>query len=177
MVRISQAERRGGEMRPGPKVRPITERFWGKVDIREPGECWPWKGGIGKGGYGRFTLPGHFGKMVQAHRMADELANGPIPNGLFVCHKCDNPPCCNPSHLFRGTHAENLADMTQKGRRVSIPSRASGERNGGSKLSDMDVRCVRRLRDIGLSQRAIGLRMGISQSQVGRIVRAEQWRG
>lgn len=78
----------------------------------EPGACWVWTGATLKG-YGQI---GDAGVVKYAHRVAYELAFGPIPDGLMVCHRCDNPPCCNPDHLFTGTALDNVADMVGKGR-------------------------------------------------------------
>lgn len=99
---------------PGPKPRPLADRFWEKVDRGE--ECWTWKPEFSRnpGGYGMFT-PRH-GARVGAHRISWELANGPIPPGMFVLHHCDNPPCVRPDHLWLGTHLDNMADMKAKGR-------------------------------------------------------------
>lgn len=89
----------------------LVERFWAKVDQSGGAEaCWPWMGGRHKFGYGNVEHD------VRAHRLAWELANGPIPAGLHVLHRCDNPPCCNARHLFIGTDADNVADMRAKGR-------------------------------------------------------------
>lgn len=91
-------------------------RFWSKVDRRGDDECWPWTGGAHPRGYGRFTL--QHPRTVAAHRFAWEIANGrEFPRGLNGCHRCDNPPCVNPAHIWPGTQAENLADMYAKGRR------------------------------------------------------------
>lgn len=89
------------------------ERFWSKVAVKELDECWEWQAGKAGGGYGTFRV--HH-KMWQAHRVAWALTYGPIPKGLFVCHRCDNPGCCNPYHLFLGTNADNLRDAAKKGR-------------------------------------------------------------
>lgn len=92
---------------------PAAEKFWSKVDRRGPEECWPWTGGCIKAGYGRIC---ESGRDEYTHRYSWRLHFGEIPPGLEVCHKCDNPPCCNPAHLFVGTHRDNMHDALRKGR-------------------------------------------------------------
>jgi len=93
--------------------RSLAERFWEKVS--KTATCWLWTAGSQKAGYGRFKVNG---KLQGAHRVAYELTNGPIPAGLVLCHRCDNPQCVNPAHLFPGTHGDNARDAIQKGRRI-----------------------------------------------------------
>ena len=97
-----------------------VDRFWHYVNVRGPDECWEWTGGRGARGYGKFKLD-YVG--YAAHRFSYELAHGLIPDGLYVCHRCDNPPCVNPAHLFVGTSSDNMLDASSKGR-------INGENNG-----------------------------------------------
>ena len=91
-----------------------TERLWAEVERGAVDACWEWRGKKTSFGYGSLC---HLGKKDGAHRVAFMLSVGPIPDGMFVCHRCDNPPCCNPAHLFLGTVQDNTADMDRKGRR------------------------------------------------------------
>ena len=96
-----------------PAERTLAERFWSKVDVRGPDECWEWAGATNGKGYGRIKIEG---RSHSAHVVAWELANEPVPKGLCVCHRCDNPLCVNVTHLFIDTQAGNVADMVAKGR-------------------------------------------------------------
>src|SRR3982750_2711117 len=105
------------------KPRDINVRFWSKVDKQSDEECWNWMGSCIPFGYGQFGVTLEFlgvnspGRtMGRAHRVAWILTNGHIPDGLHVCHKCDNRTCCNPNHLFLGTAQDNVDDMMQKKR-------------------------------------------------------------
>jgi hypothetical protein len=100
----------------GCGIAPVV-RFWSFVDVSDG--CWEWTDGYKQKGYGRFTGTG---VSVLAHRFSWELHRGPIPNGLYVCHKCDNPSCVRPDHLFLGTAADNVADMISKGRHKKPPA-------------------------------------------------------
>jgi len=94
------------------KQEPMEVRFWRFVNKTD--ECWLWQGAkVGQGGYGNFGVDK---KHHLAHRVSYELANGPIPDGMWVLHRCDNPPCVNPDHLFLGTRSDNMKDAHQKGR-------------------------------------------------------------
>lgn len=150
-----------------PKPKPVSDRFWSKVKKNnDPKLCWEWQAGLIVG-YGAFWLRG---KTCKAHRVAWELTNGGIPDGLCVLHECDNPKCVNPNHLFLGTVLINNIDKAQKDRSLF------GERNPRAKLSPQDVDDIRRqYARGGLSQAAIAMQYGIDNTQVSRIVRRKQW--
>lgn len=153
-----------------PKL-PLAERFWPKVDRRGDDECWPWIGAKELAGYGKLGGDIHLGGQIKAHRASYEINIGPIPPGMCVCHRCDNPPCVNPNHLFLGTLAENNADKVRKGR----GSTNRGGTNPKAKLTAEIVNTIRRLRGDGLSQQAIGDIVGFSQVHVGKVLRGNCW--
>jgi hypothetical protein len=161
-----QRKRRGADMDPVSWFeRPLEERIWGAVDVRGPDECWPWKLSGSPRGYGQVTLGGRSRRVT---RVIYEMLHGPIPAGMVVCHSCDNPPCCNPAHLWLGTVAQNNADRAAKGRSWS----PVGERQGASKLTAADVLAIRA---DGRSQSVIAGEYGITQSNVSAIKLRKSW--
>lgn len=112
------------------------QRFWKKVDKRGDNDCWPWtacKATRFKGTYGHFRWCE--GDRRLAHRVAYELSKGPIPKGMSVCHSCDNGLCCNPAHLWVGTHQDNMRDMARKGRARCVTKGTKNAYKRGSKYS------------------------------------------
>lgn len=138
----------------------LAERFWRRVD--KSARCWTWTGSTDKG-YGQIGGPNR--SVLSAHRVSWELHNGPVPDGLFVCHRCDNPGCVNPAHLFVGTPKDNSRDMVAKGRSCI------GERNGQSKLSGDDVLFIVDMVSDGIPQWSVAKMFGISQAHVSNIWR------
>lgn len=151
--------------------------FWAKVQRGDPTECWEWTGYrinlYGKLTYGRLTVQQ---RQVVAHRMAWELTHGDVPKGLFVLHRCDNPPCCNPDHLFLGTKKDNVADCAAKGRREPPErghERLRGERHHLAKLTPQDVLAIRA--SVGESQAALAVRYGVAEAQIWRVIHRVNW--
>ena len=140
-------------------------RFLKKLHHDSSG-CHLWTGNKSRTGYGLFKLNG---KTVSAHRYAWVLSNGPIPEGMSVCHSCDTRSCCNVSHLFIGTHAENMADMVAKHRGVNL----RGSDHGSSKLSEEDIL---KIRASNRRQIDIAAELGISQTHVSDIQCRKTWK-
>ena len=153
----------------------LKERFWAKVDRRGPDDCWEWTAGC-VSGYGAIRSSSHAngirGTMLKAPRVSWELHRGPNPNGLHVCHHCDNPPCVNPAHLFLGTPADNARDRDSKKRR----RQPKGGLNGRAKLSELDVKAMRFFYSMGsVSAREVGHMFGVSKTTSHEIMRGEKW--
>ena len=128
-------------------------------------------------GYGRILLGGKKGKTFGAHRISWFLAHGPIPDGLSVLHRCDNPPCVNPDHLFLGTQADNLRDMGEKRRSSpqTKPELFRGSNNGRAKLNEQQVRDIRAM-DESLSNIAIAKQFGVSDVAIAFIRLGRTWK-
>lgn len=148
--------------------RSLAERVWRRVDKSGgPDACWPFaEAGRNAKGYG--VLGGRPKNL--AHRVAYEAANGPIPDDLFVLHRCDNPPCCNPAHLFPGTNTDNMRDMSAKGRAADMRN----ERCGKAKLSDAQIAAIRSRWAAGETQRELTAEYGVSEGHLHRVVSGER---
>lgn len=148
--------------------RTFITRFWEKVDVGKPDECWHWKGAVDRKGYGKLGSPD--GRTVSAHRIAYELANATTTAQWNVCHKCDNPRCCNPTHLFLGSRADNLKDMIAKGRN------AKGERLS-RKLTSQQVVSIRERYASGLATGVqLASELKVSKATISLIVNRKAWR-
>lgn len=119
------------------------ERFWSKVNIKTPEDCWEWEASLLHSGYGRFRVGKYktTRRMMVAHRFSWMLTNGSIPVGLFILHKCDNRKCVNPNHLFIGTFQDNSRDMCSKGRHYMQTHGEifKGEKNPRAKHSEESI--------------------------------------
>jgi hypothetical protein len=137
--------------------------FWAKVRISD--DCWEWTGATNGMGYGRLNRRGTF---LAAHRFSYELANGSIPDGLSVCHRCDNPPCVRPDHLFLGSMQDNIRDSVAKRRSV-------GRHGRSTRLSEDDVRNIRQRIAQGDTLYAIAQAFAVSWGAVYDIRRRRSW--
>lgn len=156
----------------------IQTRFWSHVDKDGPvpahcpelGPCWLWsRGRHRKTGYGMVKL---YHRTRLAHRVAYEIVTGPIPDGLLVMHRCDSPPCVNPSHLMLGDHAANQRDCVTKGRKNS----PHGTMNSDAKLTDDAVRAIRRRRVAGETGKVLALEYGVTPATICDVFKGRNWK-
>lgn len=156
------------------KKRPLAERLWEKVAVGDPNSCWLWRGTRNSHGYGQIRDDSR--RWLRAHRVAWTLTRGPIPAGLHVCHHCDVPLCCNPDHLFLGTHQDNMSDCVQKGRHSSPPL-CPGTSHGAAKLTEANIVEIRRVyAGGGVTQRELANLYGVTQGNIHLVVSGKHWK-
>lgn len=143
----------------------LADKLRAKIKISTETGCWEWFASK-RHGYGQINVEG---TPLAAHRVSYEVHRGPIPDGLHVCHHCDNPACINPEHLFLGTNDDNMADRDAKGRGIIF----RGEGHGSSKLTEADVRAIRAAK--GVSQRKLAEVYGVSGKQICMVRNGKQW--
>lgn len=163
---------KGNRYRRGKMIVPLKDRFWTKVECRGHNECWPWLSITDACGYGMmFQCSKPKIRWYRAHRLSYELNVGPIPVGMKVLHRCDNPTCVNPKHLWLGTQSDNNRDRDTKGRGRLV---RFGEDNGRCVLSDKQVAMIRQeYATQKVSQSQLAHKFGCSQPQVSRIIRKQ----
>lgn len=152
---------------PGDPNHPLDARFDSRVQPVTESGCWLWTGAWDEKGYGRIysSRPGY----EYAHRASYRTHVGPIADGLHVCHKCDTPSCVNPNHLFLGTHADNMADRSKKGRCARVKTNA--------RLTPNDVREIHALLSAGeLTQKDIARKFGVTQPSIWKIKAGLSWK-
>jgi len=164
------------------KIEPLAVRFWAKVNREGPvpvhrselGPCWIWLGSTDGKGYGEIRKGGRGTPLLKAHRVAWELAHGPIPVCRMVLHGCDRPRCVRVAHLFLGDAKANSADMDAKGRRVTRPVR--GEQVASAKLTETKVQEIRQFRRSGWSQPRLAKHFGVSQMAIWSLLAGRTWK-
>jgi HNH endonuclease len=157
------------------KSHSLVERYWGKVIVKKG--CWGWKGSFHPDGYGYLTvrkrLENNYRKNFYAHRISWEVHCGPIPEGLFVLHKCDNPPCTNPKHLFLGTNKDNMDDCSAKGRQNGKAKALPGSQNPMAIFDERDIPIIRKSTK---TISAIADLYGVSKSAIALIRQRKSWK-
>ncbi|MCT7971173.1 HNH endonuclease signature motif containing protein [Laspinema olomoucense] len=162
-------------------VQKTGEYISSRVIVDKTTQCWNWVKSIGNDGYGKAKRKG---KTIRAHRLSYTFYKGEIPEGMFVCHSCDNPKCVNPEHLWLGSHYENEIDKTRKGRRSPSPGVShphtllKGEAHPKSKISDKMAEEIYILGLQGFNAKEIKLKLGllICDSSIQRIISGKSWK-
>ena len=156
------------------RAKPKASQFnWSRVKQGRPDECWPWTGGVNSWGYGSVQVDGI---QMNASRAAYIAFFGRPAEGLVVCHRCDNPICCNPMHLFAATQAENLEDCRNKGRARGHFAGGAEHPNHVAKLNPDSVREIRGLSARGLNNCQIARRYGVDNTTIRSVVLRKSWR-
>jgi hypothetical protein len=155
--------------------RPEVVRFWEKVDKRGPDDCWEWQAGFLSGGYGHFRTKVDGVPINGAHRFSYVLHNGPIPDGMSVCHRCDNPRCVNPTHLWLGTTADNNADRYAKGRH-GLHTGTPGEAHPKARLTEQQVLEIRQRFANGERCADLARAYGMHKNTISQILCRRIWR-
>lgn len=156
----------------GPRGPAILARFWDKVDLRGPDDCWLWKAGLNATGYGRFKLVSYH--MAHTNRVALVIGSGEDHADLQALHSCDVRACCNPAHLRWGTHQDNMDDMRKRGRHVTVDQ--SGANNGSAKIDDAQLAEIVGRLQAGWSNKQIARTVPITHSMVSLIRVGKMWR-
>lgn len=154
-----------------PRTKPLIDRFSTKYRVNTENGCWEWTDAKLRDGYGQIGLGPRGAGFGRAHRVSYELFCGPIPDGMLVCHRCDNRICVNPEHLFLGTSADNLADMTKKGRRARIGH--PGSTNPSAKLNAQDALAIRSTQNE--HWRELAKRYGVGKTTIYGIRSGKLW--
>lgn len=155
---------------PKANITPVAERLWRKVVVKGEDDCWGWQGYRHKTyGHGQIGRGRREEGNTYVHIVAWEEANGPVPDGLFVLHKCDNPPCCNPKHLYVGTQADNVKDMITRRRN------RYGVAHPDALLDEEKVRQIRSLSGT-VTQQAMAEKFGVSRSAIEHVVVGRNWK-
>lgn len=146
------------------------ERFWSKVDKKSEDECWGWFGFKSKYGRSHFRVKD---KKYFIHRISWVIHNGEIPEGLCVCHACDNPTCTNPAHLFLGTQKDNILDMEAKGRSLHL----AGEQHYKSKLTEKEVvEILQKYVPFVYTTGMLAKEYGVDKTTIGYIINGKTWK-
>lgn len=150
-----------------PRI-PLADRFWNKVDKMPghgpQGECWVWIAATNPDGYGMIRQPT---RTIIASRASWEIHHGPVPDGLWVLHRCDNPPCVNPNHLFLGTTTDNQRDAAKKGR--------SAKGGNNARITEDQVREIRQQHADGVNRRILAAQYGVTHWNITAIVNRTCW--
>lgn len=143
-------------------------RFISRIKVKNFYECWEWIGGtVDKDGYGRISIKG---KLIRVNRLSYLVFCGDIPDGLWALHRCDNPGCCNPHHLFLGTSDDNIKDMINKGRNPK------GESSGMSKLTSSGIGQIIQMHTEFIPQQIIANKLNVTRSIISKVMRYELWK-